>query len=351
MSGLALINEDHVNFRRWSVSVALAILLHGAIAVALLNSYRPFLPIRPGEPFVINVDLAPPAAEFAPEGRQVGSAVDRPERPSERVITDAPMPAPIGGAQTNGESGVPALAAPRDVTVPGAPAPPKDATEGSGTQTTTLGSGGGMLHAAPNTGRGGAQEISPPRVSPFDAPLDTSITVLHGRSPKNAAGGLAQKQKKLILLRPSKHAGTLSHPRSPGVANAPATVVNAVGARVQDRVRAAHARAVGHGAEAKNAIGGAVARGLAGSGINANATDSTVVNAIGMTVRVQPGVLGTSPGEHKTGALASTGAATNRSAINGRSMVRPGARAGAIGGPAHSVAGALNGSDVQIRRP
>jgi len=116
---------------------------------------------------------------------------------------------------------------------------------------------------------------------------------------------------------------------------------------VQDRVRAALARATNRVA-AKNAIGNA-ATPSSGGAANTNAT-AVATNAIGITVPLRPNLAGLRIGESKTPNV-SVGTSANRLVISGRDMVRAARVSGVIGGPAKNVAGVVNGTGFQIRHP
>ncbi len=155
-------------------------------------------------------------------------------------------------------------------------------------------------------------------------------------------------KKKVILLRPSKHAVAAQRPHGLTTPSGALTVTNTLGAHVQDRVRAALARA-GRGAPTKNAIGGAVAASPAGGG-NVNATAGVATNAIGMTVHIHPGLAGPNSSENRTVSGAPTATAPNRFVINGRDMIRPGS-GGGIGGPARNAVGGISGNSFHLRQP
>jgi len=366
MSAFAI--EDRLPLRRWSVSVTLALLLHGAVAFALVKTI--LLVNSTGFP-VINVDLAPleAAPDSSPEPGQGAPKLTAPSAgvaasaPSERVMTNASSQGPIAGAGETAQEKIPAggegsflppTPASRDMSVPGTPGPPNNAVEGNSAETRGI-SGGGAVpssRGAVSNERGGAAvETSHPAPSLMDTPLDTSITVMPNLYSKKAGSGMVGKKKNNItLLRPSKHAGTLAHPQHANTANAPAVVINALGAHVQDRVRAAHARAMNQGTEAKNAIGSPIGAGIVGAGHGVNATEGMVRNAVGVPVRVQPSLPGTTIGESKAGPIASA-AATSHSAINGRDLVHAPLRTGALGGPAKNAVGVLDGTSFHPRHP
>jgi hypothetical protein len=352
-SRLVFTNEDHAYRYRWAISVAFALLLHGAIAVAVLNRHDLISPARLGDPFI--VDLLPlPDARAAPADSQLAFALDNGEilpSASGLVITNAPNVAAARiGARSQG------------------------AEQENGTESTAVG-GGGASYTAPNNGHGGGQPktgaliTSPPATSApaishpaagvptISAPTAGTPTAAHpitsnpatsmenspidasmapsSHSTKAAATGVAQS-KAIVLLRPSKRASQFQHARNSIVAHGPATTTNAVGAQVQDRVRAALAKGTISTA-ARSSIGsGVTAPGMVGSG--ASASDGVTKNAIGAIVPIHPGM--TNIGEPKiepiknpNAPIASAGLTTNRLALDGRTMVHPGMGAAALGGP------------------
>jgi len=344
-SGLAFINEDRATLDRWAISIAVALVLHGTIAAAVLTWHSVIVPERQAAPFLIDLlplPAAPAAEQSQPERPQsvsqsaaaaAGSA-QTPPPASERVITNAP-----------------------ELTAPRTPARSADDGAANGAESRIdSGGGGAAAHAGSNGTPDSAVDANPLPSGGMNAmPLDTSITVMPGLYGKKAGGGMAQKKKQTVIFRPLKRPALQSgqsehaHNLSPATANA-VTRTNAVGAHVQDRVRAAFARAGSHG-EIKNAIGGAAAPGP--GGVNTNAAEGVAVNSVGVTVHVHPGIPGTNTAEPKTGPVEPVASAgtMNHSVVNGHDMIRPGSAAGAIGGPAKNTTGVLSGSMFHLRHP
>ncbi len=338
--------EERVQLQRLGVSLAVALALHGAIAVALLNWGRAIFAVNPAAPLVINIDLAPLV------GVPASSPSERaPTLPaSERVITNVPAP----GLETT-----PAPSAP---IAPPIPAPAASGDENAAAAAGRSASGGGLSRAAPEAGHGGASAVEPaaPPGTLMNTPLDTSITVMPDLYSKRGGGGFGPKKKQGVFFRPLRHPGLLGQPERPGHVAQPerphtpspgrATTTNAVGAHVQDRARAALAREAAR-AGGRNAIGGVASPGIVGGGGAANAPETVTKNAIGMTVPVHPNISGTSTTtEPKPGPAVATGNTANHAAIGGHDMIRPGA-AGVLGGPARSRPGVLSGSDFHLRHP
>jgi hypothetical protein len=328
--------EGRANLDRWAISVAVALILHGGIAAALLTWHGTIVPQRPDAPFLI--DLQPLPVVRVPEKSQttaqpVAAAVEHAEmlpvfEPAIAKASEAPEPQPPVSQDVAAENNS------------------KSQTEG----------GGGGAGRGGSNGISDGAETAPLHAGGMNAaPLDTSITVTPSLYGKKAGAGLAPTKKQIVIFRPSKHA-----PTHPGVAEqarnfnpsiAAVSRTNAVGAHVQDRVRAALARGRIPG-DSKTAIGLALPG--AAEGRNGSATEGVVVNSIGMTVRVHPGVPATAAGEAGPAALApvaNAGAVTNHAVVNGREMVRPGAATAGIGGPAKNTAGVLSGSMFHTRHP
>ena len=377
-SSVVFMNEDHANRNRWAISVAFALLLHGAIAGAVLNWHNLLNPARLGDPFIIDLLPLPDASAPPPSESQPASLVNNDEilpSASERVVTNAP-----------------------DATAPGIIAVSRGDGQDNSTEN-TVGAGGGASYVAPNNGRAGGQPeasypasslpitsaptisvplivaapasapatIAPtssapatghpttgvpivsaptavaptaghpstsyPATSMENSPIDASMAP-SSHSNKTATG-IAQS-KRIVLLRPSKLASQFQHARNSSMAHGPATTTNAVGAHVQDRVRAALARGT-ISAAARSGIGsGVMAPGMVGGGTGSS--DGVTKNAIGATVPIHPGL--TNAGASKIGpttspnaAVGSAGLMTNRSALNGQTMVHPGSGTTVLGGP------------------
>jgi hypothetical protein len=133
------------------------------------------------------------------------------------------------------------------------------------------------------------------------------------------------------------------------------TAINAIGARVEDRVRAAVARANASGNGARNAVGNTMP--INGGNAAAGRAES-VVNAIGMAVPVHPtasppanGVAGPGGMAPMAGRAPGAAGALNGGAVNGTGLGRVATRAGTIGGAVKNVPGALNGTDFRPRHP
>jgi hypothetical protein len=350
--------ENRDRWRRWGVSLAVAVVLHGAVVAAVFSwRFASLSPPPAGDrgPFVI--DLAPaPSRPIAAQAETAGSAAggsvaERSRAPERSGGGGAPAAGhaapnladtPATGEQ-NGEQKAPPAEASPSVT---APRHLENAGREDSEDKRTAGSGGG-------SGGGG---LAP--AVPGGGPIDTRITVVspfgwRAKYKAAHAGAPAPKSKAIVLVRPSKGLG-VGHPAD---ASAPGTAINAigehvaVGAHIEDRVRAALARAVG-----KNAVGSAVPNNLGGA--SARGGERTVVNAIGATVRFRPQLAGTVSGARAAGATALAGRAgsvrsdapTNTlAAINGTGMTHIGSGPGVIGGATRNHSGSINGTSFRPR--
>jgi hypothetical protein len=351
--------ENSERLRRWAISLALALALHGGVVVAVL-SWRYAVTSPPGDTGPIVIDLAPapsaPTAPLAESQRSTlgGEVAIRPQPPDQFSAGGAPatehavrnpVENPASAGEQSGEQKAAPFEAPPAVI---APAPLENAGREDSEDKRTA-SGGGGAGIAPTVP--GGRSIS--------GPIDTRITVVSPfgwRSKNKAARGGAptQKSKAVVISRPSKGPGA-GGPGRPSNADEPSTALNAIGAHVangahiEDRVRAALARAVG-----KNAIGSAMPNNLGVA--PARAGERTVVNAIGSPVRFRPRLPGTVIGAQPAGAsvpLPNARAVHSNAlaAINGTGMTRIGSGPGVIGGAARNLSGSINGTSFRPKYP
>ena len=349
--------ENRDRWRRWGVSLAVALALHGAVVAAVLSWRYASISLPPAGdrgPFVIDLAPAPsrPIATQAESPRPAaGGTVAERSRPPEQsgggapaADHAAPNPAdrPAATGEQNGEQKAPPAEASPSVTAP----PHLENAGREDSEDKRTGSGGGGL--APAVPGGGS----------MSGPIDTRITVVSPfgwRAKYKAAhgGAPAPKSKAFVLVHPSKGPG-VGHPAD---ASAPGTAINAigehvaVGAHIEDRVRAALARAVG-----RNAAGSAMPNNLAGASTRGG--ERTVVNAIGAMVRFRPRLAGTVGGARAAGATAMAGRAgsvrsnapaNTLAAINGTGMTHIGSGPGVIGGAARNFSGSINGTSFRPR--
>lgn len=329
------------HLRRWAISIALALLVHGVVAVAVLLTWQKSTsPLHPNGPVIVELPL-PAADPAAPLGEAVPAPPAGIERPSVAKQIEGNR-APGGPPKRTDEIAEKKVASigeeraePTFATQSLAPAAPLQNAEGeNGADVRTVTGGGGGARSAVSGGDAAG------------GPIDTRIAAQSGQHSKKASRTLAQKP--ILIGRAAKDAGMQGHSRHLSAQEA-GVVINAIGARVQNRVSAAGARTNGFQEGAKNAIGSNVAN-LAGS-ISANAADLAVTNAIGIAVRVRPSIPGPVIAEHGAGATAFAGGSMPKGAINGTGMSRIGLGVGVIGGPAKNVAGVLNGTSFRPRHP
>jgi hypothetical protein len=338
--------EKRAPLHRWGISIAVALLLHAVIAVIVFLAWRQSATLTPPGPVI--VELAPPSGQpnaqpseptFATTGADVGRSDS-----AERADVDQPF-----ARQAPKPEAAEGTAEPTFANQSRQPVAPTERADENAADVRTA-SGGGGMPAAPSAGLSG--------------PIDARIAPSFGsrafdprarKAPRKLAGSLSP------LARQTKQAGGQVSVRRlsalPG-----SIVINAIGARVQDRVRAAIARANASVSGARNPVG---STGTAGSA-SANATDSVATNAIGMAVHVHPnntnpmsGSLGNTtasaggriPLAGANGSAGIGGTSINGASINGANMGRPAFRVGAVGGPAKSMVGVLNGTDFHPRHP
>jgi hypothetical protein len=319
-------------WRRWGVSLAVALVLHAVIAMVLVLAWRKFAPPNPPGPVI--VELPPPEAQANAEPAEptfatINADAGRSEA-AERAAIDRPF-AELSARGKAAEGSEPTFAGrEREGGLPA-----EDATEKPAEVRTAT--GGGEPHPAPGAQVGGA-------------PIDTRIVPSFGPPGKKPPRKLARSVSP--LARPAKQAGAPAASRRlsalPG-----SIVINAIGARVEDRVRAATARANASGNGPRNAVGNTITTNAGNAA--AGAAESVVINAVGMGVRVHPAVSPPANGAVGAGARASPGqmpaAGVNGGAVNGTGMGHVATRAGTIGGPTRNVSGALNGTDFHPRHP
>jgi hypothetical protein len=364
-------------------------------------------------PVLVDLTPAPSASSQSgtlPAPEQIAPQQTAPEQNRQSASASAPVddhavsPQPTEPAAPNGSAASaepntgPAEASAGTNAQPLPPGPPNTEAEN--------GSGGTAMNSAvsgPLASNPAPAGAAPPRASPnspmASMPLDTSITVqppLHGSagvgpfghgevgplaSREGASEGAPFDQRPTSIFRPGKPFGVPDVPRNSLLPNGNpgAGLQNLPGAHVQDRARAAMARAIRGSQTAKNSIGvsglaipntalrnggltnGVVANGIANSmttiasrgDANVNAGNGETRNAIGITANFRPRIPRAAGGEAKTGVVAIAGhEMPTAPIINGRDLIRPLGGPGVIGGPARRAGtGALNGSDFHLRRP
>ena len=334
---MAFAATNPATLRRWAISAAVVVLVHGAIVAAVVTWRKATVPAEPPGPIVI--ELAPmPAAPTtqqaalptAPE--QVPSTAS-PDKTPEKVEQKAEEKTAARGEEKAEPSQF--EESPR-VTAPVTLAPPESAEGGNRADMKAVpgGEAGGAVHA----GGGGVN------------PIDTRIGEQPRQSFKKAAK--ANDWTKAIMGRPSKNFAGRQQPLGPGTASGMAR--NAIGMLVQDPTGAIGTRGSTAANAAKNAVGvtamnavGVTAMNTVG-GTAASALNGATTNAIGVSMPIRTRAPRTNIGRRGIGPLASN-ATTPNAIINGTGMVRPGSGTAVIGGPAKNVVGVINGTGMRPR--
>jgi len=319
----AFATTDHANLRRWAISGAVVVLVHGAIAAAVMTWRNIIVPWQPPGPVVIELAPAPAApttqqAALPPAPEQVPSTAS-PDKTPEKVEQKGEEKTAARGEEKAEPSQF--EESPR-VTAPVTLAPPESAEEGNRADTKAV--PGGEAGGAVQAGGGGVN------------PIDTRIGEQSRQSFKKAAK--ANDWTKAIMGRPSKNFAARQQLRGPGMAR------NAIGMLVQDPAGAMGAKGSTAANAAKNAVGVTAMNTVGGTA----AVNGTATNAIGVSVPIRTRAPRTNFGQRGIGPLASNATSPNAS-INGTSMIRPASATAVIGGPAKNVAGGINGTAMRPR--
>jgi len=319
----AFATTDHANLRRWAISGAVVVLVHGAIAAAVMTWRNIIVPWQPPGPVVIELAPAPAApttqqAALPPAPEQVPSTAS-PDKAPENVEQKGEEKTAARGEEKAEPSQF--EESPR-VTAPVTLAPPESAEEGNRADTKAV--PGGEAGGAVQAGGGGVN------------PIDTRIGEQSRQSFKKAAK--ANDWTKAIMGRPSKNFAARQQLRGPGMAR------NAIGMLVQDPAGAMGAKGSTAANAAKNAVGVTAMNTVGGTA----AVNGTATNAIGVSVPIRTRAPRTNFGQRGIGPLASNATSPNAS-INGTSMIRPASATAVIGGPAKNVAGGINGTAMRPR--
>jgi hypothetical protein len=318
----AFATANRANLRRWAISAVIVMLVHGAIAAAVLTWRKTLMPAQFPGPVVIDLAPAPVApatqqAALPPAPEQVPSAAS-PDRPLEKVEEKTEEKTAARGEEK---------ARPKPVEeLPGVTLAPSENSEGENRADTKAAPGGG----APVQAGGGNVN-----------PIDTRIAEPPGPHSNKAAK--ANDWKKTIMAHPSKNSGERQQRRDSGAAGGMAR--NAIGMLMQDHTGAASTRGRNAVDGAKNAVGGAATNTVGAT--TTNGVPGTVTNAIGVAVAIRASAAGTNIGKPRIGPVASSVTTPPNAIINGTGMSRPGSGTGMIGGPAKNVAGVINGTGIR----
>jgi hypothetical protein len=303
---MSLAGGERKYLRRWTISAAVVVLAHVAIAGAVLT-WRKVIAPPPG-PVVVELTPEPvaPARTEPPQTQQDVASKPAPEKPSGQVEEQRDdRTASKGSDKTEPKAAEPSPSVSAPVTI----APPASATTEPGLDTNP-GTGGGP----PPAGR---------------ADRGNPIDLVNPGIASNQGAKLNDRQKALksLLARLSKHQGG---PRSPSVVFR-SVARNAIGALEEDRAAIA-------GTSSSAAAPGA-----------ANSPNRTATNAIGATVPVPPNAGGLNHSARSKGLLTSNNASPPNSGISGTGLNRPGSGSGTIGGAAKATTGGINGTNVRSR--
>jgi hypothetical protein len=314
----AFATTDHANLRRWAISGAVVVLVHGAIAAAVVTWRNIIVPWQPPGPVVIELAPAPTApaeqAALAPAPAQVPPTVSA-DKPPDKVEEKTAARAEEKAEPSQFEQS-PGAAAPLTL------APPESTERENGAAAS-----GVMHHAAP-AGEGAAN------------PIDTRI------GDRSRKVGKANDWTKTIMGRPSSKGRPMRNfaGRHPDLGAAGSWARNSIGMLTQDVAGVANAKGLNTAAGVKNAVGIAPMS----SDQEMARSAGTATNAIGITVPIRTNLPKTNMGQHKSIVmLASSATMAPNATINGTSMVRPGSRTAMIGGPAKTIPGVINGTGIR----
>ena len=301
----AFATTDHANLRRWAISGAVVVLVHGAIAAAVMTWRNIIVPWQPPGPVVIELAPAPAApttqqAALPPAPEQVPSSAS-PDKTAEKVEQKTEEKTAARGEEKAGPSQF-------EDSPPAVP--------------------GGEASGAVQAGGGGVN------------PIDTRI----GEQPRLRfkKGAKANDWTKAIMGRPSKSFAGRQQPLGPGTASGMAR--NAIGMLVQEPAGAMGIQGSTAANATKNAVGATAMNTVGGTA----AVNGMATNAIGVNVPIRTRAPRTNIGQRGINPLASNATSSNAS-INGTSMIRPASATAVIGGPAKNVAGAINGTAMRPR--
>jgi hypothetical protein len=310
----AFATTNQANLRYWTLSAGIVLLVHGAIATAVLSWRNATAPA--GRPGPVVIDLAPMPA--APPVEQTTLP------PAPAPVPSMAQPAQPFAAARGEEKAGPFEGAPR-VSAPVTLAPPEE--------------------PQPRAATGGA---APAGASPYQGePIDTRIGEPSRQRFKNAARGSDWK-KAITLSSPSKNFHSRLAARGPAASSdaAGGLARNSIGMLTQDVSGVASSKPA-NGAEGfKNAAG--IATTSSDSVMARN--PGTGTNAIGMGVLLRTRVLRPNVlPQNSISLVASSDRTAGNAVINGTGMVRPASATAAIGGPAKNVGGIINGTTIRPR--
>jgi hypothetical protein len=320
MTAFAATNQ--ANLRYWTISAGIALLMHGAIATAVLSWRNAAAPAQRPGPLLI--DLAPMFA--APPVEQTGRpppaapvpSLAEPNQPLERLEQNNERTAARGEEKVGPLEDAPRVSAP--------------VTLGPAEEPQTRAATGGP---------------APAGASPYQGePIDTRIGEPSRQRFKDAAKGSDWK-KAITLASPSNHFHSHLAARGPAVPSDAAGGLprNSIGMLTQDISGVASTKPANGAEGVKNAVGIAT-----GSDSVTARNAGTATNALGMSVPLRTRVLRPNMAPHNgIGLLTSGDTTAGHAVINGTGMVRPAFATAVIGGPAKNVGGIINGTTIRPR--
>ncbi len=395
--------EGSTTRRRWLVSAAIVLLVHACIAAAVLTWRH----VSSAPPVLVDLTPSPSASEHAAltapaKPTAAANTLSKPDAEMAARDETAARPAPAdvprsGAADENGSTaagdtmrggeGISQAPEERDFNRQAAAYPAE--------RKSTI-----LAPAAGNpASHGFATEGSTYHSPMASMPLDTSITVqppVHGNGigalNRGDVGLLASRERgpeavpfderPTSIFRSAKPFGVPNVPRNILLPNGNAALrsnnpglpgvgrTNPPGAHVQDRARAAIARAMGRSESVRNAVGSAVSSIAVANGALPGDSDlprgavygigraTTIAsrgdvgvtrNAVGVTANFRP--LIPRAGSVKADAVAGAEYRVSTApVISGHDLARPISGSAVIGGPARR-SGVLSGSDFRVRHP
>jgi hypothetical protein len=307
----ALAAADRNSLRRWTISAAIVVLVHGAIAT-VVTWRKVMVPAEPPSPIVIEVVPMP----VAPVPPRTGPAPLVPETAPSTPIENLEKKTDEKTAPTDHETAGPAAAkqTPSETApVTLAPSQSPEGQRGVDTQGTTDGVAPGAARA--NRGPGN--------------PIDTRIGE-PTRRPKQTS---KSNNRKIILTRPYSGA---RQPRNGGAGD---IVRNTIGFPVPNGIPRAKSNNI---EESKNTVGAPLTN--TPGDASTSTVSRTIRNSIGVTVQLPPLPNGASIGRRYGVDPPAPRGTTPHAGIDGGVMGRR--NTSSIGGAARNPASGINGTAV-----
>jgi hypothetical protein len=336
-------NKNRAALRRWAVSGAIVLLLHGAVFVALVRWHILVLPATLTRPFLVDLTQQPETPRSQQQsGPQPAPSIEHASQTnsSEQQGMNEALPGldqtqENPGPRTAGEAATPKEVQPGStLPEPSAPSENADARSGDAGNAKTSTVGAGEPAVPPGPAMSGPIDIGGP-VS------GQGVASRSGPRWKKAINAAAAP-KPIVIVRRAKDAS--GRGRDLTASNAPTT--NAIGARIQDGAGEAAGRANGMRVASVNATGSAAP---ASGSVGMNSPAAPATNAIGVTVHFRRGIQTKPIGGRSTLPVVIFGSPAGAAAINGTGIGRAGIGISAIGGSAKTPSGAISGNSFQPR--